>query len=289
MNKQTIKLGESPSSGSVSEWLEEAFQSIDAGIFSGDAFESQDALARFDYFVARWQRGLVNARAHVDLETNAEQSLSALATGAVPDLHAVFVERAEVRDGQRRGTFHYYLEVHADEAAAKEASNAYEVFDLPASAPLYYIPCSSYVAPGYHKGKLINVVNRDDDKPEVGFPDEMIEAEDQPVTAEPKIYAVAFQNFESEKLMLTLYAEKSHADEFYMANKHRPVTVSQIVVPNRCAVAVLIGHDLNLFPHAFDGKLVEIINRDDIMWTSGNLNTPAIEPDVRYAATFTPK
>lgn len=289
MNKQTIKLGESANHGSVREWLEEAFQSIDSAVFSGDSFEDRDALARFDYFVARWQRGLVRARAQVDLETNAEQSLTALANGAVADLHAVFVERAVVHDGQRRGTFQYYLEVHADEAAAKEASNAYEVFDLPATAPLYYIPCASYVAPGYHKGKLINVVNRDDDKPEVGFPDDMIEAEDQPVAEDSSIYAVAFQNFESEKLMLTLYAEKTQAEEFYMANKHRPVTVSQTVVPNRCAVAVLIGHDLNRFPHAFDGKLVEIINRDDIMWTSDNLNSPAVEPDFRYAATFTPK
>lgn len=39
-------------------WAEDAFDSIDAGIFSGDSFHSYEAIERFRYFLTRWLRGL---------------------------------------------------------------------------------------------------------------------------------------------------------------------------------------------------------------------------------------
>lgn len=39
-------------------WAEQAFDQIDAGVFSGDTFHSAEATARFREFIARWERGL---------------------------------------------------------------------------------------------------------------------------------------------------------------------------------------------------------------------------------------
>ena len=39
-------------------WAEEAFDQIDAGLFSGDAFHSPEAIQRFRAFMARWERRL---------------------------------------------------------------------------------------------------------------------------------------------------------------------------------------------------------------------------------------
>jgi hypothetical protein len=39
-------------------WAEDACDQIDAGIFSSDAFHSEEAIARLREFMARWERGL---------------------------------------------------------------------------------------------------------------------------------------------------------------------------------------------------------------------------------------
>ncbi len=40
------------------QWAEDAFDQIDAGVFSGDTFLSAEAIARFREFMARWEREL---------------------------------------------------------------------------------------------------------------------------------------------------------------------------------------------------------------------------------------
>lgn len=257
MNKQTLRFGTEIEKGSVPDWLAEAFDSIDSGVFSGDSFENKDALAYFDYFVSRWQRELMNARVQVDLETSAEQSVAALASGEEPALHAVFVER--------KGTFMYFLAVFDSDASAREAAQAYESFNEPAAKPLYYIPCSSYVAPGYYNGQLISVVNRDEEKPEIKIPvDEVVEGLEN-THDDSRFYGVIFQNHESESLALAVYPMRFQADEFYRLNKHRPAVMTQTVQPLRRADVVFLGNDVRRFPSEFKGKPIEVINAGDVI------------------------
>lgn len=44
------------------QWAENACDSIDAGFFSGDTFHSEEALARIEWYMGRWQREIVNIR-----------------------------------------------------------------------------------------------------------------------------------------------------------------------------------------------------------------------------------
>ena len=43
-------------------WAEDALDTIDSGVFSGDTFNSTEAIARLEYYMARWQRELVIKR-----------------------------------------------------------------------------------------------------------------------------------------------------------------------------------------------------------------------------------
>jgi hypothetical protein len=49
--------------GRLPEHTERHFDAIDAGFFSGDTFHNEEALMRFDWYVARWQREIANIRA----------------------------------------------------------------------------------------------------------------------------------------------------------------------------------------------------------------------------------
>lgn len=42
--------------------VENACDEIDAGFFSGDAFHSEEAIARIEWYMGRWQRELVNIK-----------------------------------------------------------------------------------------------------------------------------------------------------------------------------------------------------------------------------------
>jgi hypothetical protein len=48
--------------GRLPAHTEEYFDAIDAGFFSGDTFHNEDALDRFAWYVARWQREIINIR-----------------------------------------------------------------------------------------------------------------------------------------------------------------------------------------------------------------------------------
>jgi hypothetical protein len=41
---------------------EKLFDAIDAGFFSGDTFHNEEALKRFDWYIARWRREIVSIR-----------------------------------------------------------------------------------------------------------------------------------------------------------------------------------------------------------------------------------
>lgn len=43
-------------------WAEEACDQIDAGFFSGDTFHSEEAIARMEWYMGRWQREIANIR-----------------------------------------------------------------------------------------------------------------------------------------------------------------------------------------------------------------------------------
>ncbi|SIT50465.1 hypothetical protein BN2476_830036 [Paraburkholderia piptadeniae] len=45
------------------QWAEDAADSIDAGFFSGDTFNDREALDRIEWYIARWQRQIVNIKA----------------------------------------------------------------------------------------------------------------------------------------------------------------------------------------------------------------------------------
>jgi hypothetical protein len=48
--------------GTLPDHTEKHFDAIDAGFFSGDTFHNEDALKRFEWYVARWQREVVSIR-----------------------------------------------------------------------------------------------------------------------------------------------------------------------------------------------------------------------------------
>lgn len=53
---------EADSTGRLPAHTEQLFDAIDAGFFSGATFYNEDALARFEWYVARWQREVVSIR-----------------------------------------------------------------------------------------------------------------------------------------------------------------------------------------------------------------------------------
>lgn len=254
-NKQVITCGAEPHMGSVDQWLEDAFDSIDCAVFSSDALQNKDGLSYFDHFVSRWQRGLASARQQVDIENSVESARAAIAAGVTPELHAIMVRRNDASG--------FYLEVYATDKEAKESFFNYSVFEVPKHSALFYLKCQSYIAPGFYKGRPINVVNRDDESPDIGFPESMILIDDV-CTHEGALFGVVFHNHESNMLALAVYAKKAEAQDFYISNRLQPVIMTQTVMPGRCAVAVFLGHDVDLFPKEFDGKLIEIINEQDV-------------------------
>ena len=46
--------------------VEQAFQEIDAGMFSGDQFHNQEDLDRLKYFIERWDRNVQSCQDSVD-------------------------------------------------------------------------------------------------------------------------------------------------------------------------------------------------------------------------------
>ena len=52
----------------MSSWAEEAFDSIDAGFFSGDTFENREAIARAEWYMQRWQQKITETKKSLDLE-----------------------------------------------------------------------------------------------------------------------------------------------------------------------------------------------------------------------------
>lgn len=49
-----------------SKWAEDAFDSIDAGFFSGDIFYNYEALERVEWYLARWQKRMKELRECLD-------------------------------------------------------------------------------------------------------------------------------------------------------------------------------------------------------------------------------
>ena len=47
--------------------IEDAFDEIDAAIFSGDAFHSKDNIKRFEHFMDRWSKAMVRTKEAVGL------------------------------------------------------------------------------------------------------------------------------------------------------------------------------------------------------------------------------
>jgi hypothetical protein len=50
----------------LTKWAEDACDNIDAGFFSGDTFQSRDAVARIEYYMGRWQREIVSIKQGLD-------------------------------------------------------------------------------------------------------------------------------------------------------------------------------------------------------------------------------
>jgi hypothetical protein len=48
--------------GRLPAYTERHFDAIDADFFSGDTFHDEDAIKRFEWYVARWQRQTVEIR-----------------------------------------------------------------------------------------------------------------------------------------------------------------------------------------------------------------------------------
>lgn len=52
----------------MEQWLENAFDNIDAGLFSSDTFHNEESLIYFEGFIARWQREIKNIRENIPTE-----------------------------------------------------------------------------------------------------------------------------------------------------------------------------------------------------------------------------
>ncbi len=46
----------------MKQWAEEACDAIDAGFFSGDSFQNEEAIKRIEWYIARWQREIVEIK-----------------------------------------------------------------------------------------------------------------------------------------------------------------------------------------------------------------------------------
>lgn len=58
------------------DWAEEAFDTIDAGFFSGDTFNNEDALKRVEYYLSRWTRQMVCIRQVLADDATEEEGMS---------------------------------------------------------------------------------------------------------------------------------------------------------------------------------------------------------------------
>lgn len=45
--------------------VEDALDTIDAAVFTGDSFTSPEALARLEHYIGRWQREMANRRKEI--------------------------------------------------------------------------------------------------------------------------------------------------------------------------------------------------------------------------------
>lgn len=72
-------------SNQIPQWAEGAFDSIDAGVFSGDTFQSAEGLGRMRYYIGRWQRELFPAAKAVDVLPLVAEEAVVVATIEVMD------------------------------------------------------------------------------------------------------------------------------------------------------------------------------------------------------------
>lgn len=264
------KIRTSGDSGYVIGWLEDHFDGIDSAVFSGDSLHNREALDRLDHYLARWQRelGLV-ARESAAVEYSARLGEKALCSGANADIFGVMVENGS--------TGIYYIEVHSSKQDAVLAWEAYwEADKKGVSNPVEsmgYLACKSYMAPGYESGKLLAIVNRDDFTPQITVPENRVlnrPADEK----EDSLHGVLVENRESRKIALIVFESKHQAAEFHFENCGRPASAAVAFVPNRCAVAFMVGDTVESLLTDIGGKAIIIFNPDDAEVVDGEENAP---------------
>lgn len=251
-------------SGSLPQWLEESFDSIDSSVFNGDSLHNREALDRFDYYLARWQRELgLQGREFAAVDHSSQRGQLALLNGKTADVFGVLIED--------RGN--YFVEVHPSK---REASLAWEAYQQGATSPhgsMGYLACKSYTAPGYEGEKLLDIVNHDDFTPQFSVPKNKILNLSNEVS-DGALHGVLVENRESRKIALIIFESKHQAADFHFENCGRPASAAVAFVPNRCAVAFMVGDTVESLPTDIGGKAIIIFNPYDAEIVDGEESAP---------------
>jgi hypothetical protein len=65
----------------LEDWAEEACEQIDAGFFSGDTFDNEEALAEIEDYLGRWTRRAAEIRRDLEEQKLEEQKKTGLTSG----------------------------------------------------------------------------------------------------------------------------------------------------------------------------------------------------------------